>query len=78
MQFEIELPDDVLERLKQKAAAAGLPLNDYFVRWLEQVAAIPTHEEMIKRLADLTRADIARTPGHEDPDPQAGKAVSSK
>jgi hypothetical protein len=62
MQIEIEVPDDVLERLKKKAAASGMSVSQYFIRYLEQIAAVPTEEEMIERLRNLPPVKTTRDP----------------
>jgi len=62
MQYEIELPDELRERLEKKAAASGMTLNQYFVRYLEQIAAVPTEEEMIERLRNLPPVKTTRDP----------------
>ncbi len=62
MQIEIELPDDILERLKKKAAASGMSVSQYFIRYLEQIAAVPTEEEMIERLRKLPSVKATRDP----------------
>lgn len=83
MQIEIEVSDELRERLEKKAAASGMTVSDYLVRYLEQVVAMPTREEMIERLDRITRADLARTAdvlreGREERDQQLGRAISSK
>jgi outer membrane protein assembly factor BamD (BamD/ComL family) len=62
MQIEIDLPDDVLERLEKKAAASGMSVSQYFLRYLEQIAAVPTEEEMIERLRKLPPVKTTRDP----------------
>ncbi|HEX9458604.1 MAG TPA: ribbon-helix-helix protein, CopG family [Thermoanaerobaculia bacterium] len=62
MQIEIDLPDEVLERLEKKAAASGMSVSQYFVRYLEQIAAVPTEEEMIERLRNLPPVKTTRDP----------------
>jgi outer membrane protein assembly factor BamD (BamD/ComL family) len=62
MQIEIEVPDDVLERLNKKAAASGMTVTQYFERYLEQIAAVPTKEEMLERLSKLPRVQTTRDP----------------
>jgi predicted DNA-binding protein len=62
MQIEIDLPDEVLKRLEMKAAASGMSVSQYFVRYLEQIASVPTEEEMIERLRKLPRVKTTRDP----------------
>jgi hypothetical protein len=83
MQVEIDVPDDVLKRLENKAAASGMTVSQFFVRYIEQIAAVPTREEMMERLDRITRADLTRTAdalreGREERDEQLGRAISSK
>jgi predicted DNA-binding protein len=83
MRVEIEVPDEVRERLEKKAAASGMTLVEYFLDVARRVAAVPTREEMIERLDNLTRADIAASAdairqGREERDEQLGRVVSSK
>jgi predicted DNA-binding protein len=62
MQYEIEVPDELRERLEKRAAASGMTLNQYIVRCLERVAAVPTEEEMFERLRNLPKVKTTRDP----------------
>jgi hypothetical protein len=77
MQIEVEVSDELRERLEKKAAASGMTVSDYFMRYLEQVVAVPTREEMIERLDELNRADMGSTADLERPG-QLGQAISGK
>jgi hypothetical protein len=61
-QIEIEVSDDVLERLQKKAAASGMTVSQFFIRYLEQLAAVPTREEMAERLRNLPPVKTTRDP----------------
>lgn len=43
------LPDDVHDRLKSRAAEAGMTLSAYVGRELTRLAATPTFEELTRR-----------------------------
>jgi len=79
-QLEIEVPDDLYERLKKRAAAFGMTPADYVADLARKMAALPTHQEMIERLDNLSRADIASAEavraGREERDDQLDRAVS--
>jgi hypothetical protein len=62
MQIEIDVPDDVFKRLEKKAAASGLTVTQFFLRYIEQIAAVPTREEMAERLRNLPRVQMTRDP----------------
>jgi antitoxin FitA len=63
------VPPELHQKLKARAAEAGLTLSDYMLRQLERAVEIPTIEELTRRLrsrdlvrlktspADLIRAD---------------------
>lgn len=79
-QLEIEVPDDLYERLEKRAAAFGMTPSDYVADLARKMAALPTHQEMIDRLDNLSRADIASAEavrvGREERDDQLDRAVS--
>lgn len=81
MRIEINISDELGERLEKKAAASGMTVSDYALWQLQQRAAVPTREEMIERLDQITRADLARTADalrelREERDEQLGRAIS--
>jgi predicted DNA-binding protein len=80
-QLEIEVPDDLYERLEKRAAAFGMTPSDYVADLARKMAALPTYQEMIERLDNLSRADIATSAeavraGREERDDQLDRAVS--
>jgi len=48
------VPDELHRTLRVRAAQSGRSLSEYLLRELEQIAAVPTHEEMLARLRALT------------------------
>lgn len=44
------VPDDLHRTLKQRAARAGMSLSEYLLAELEEIAEVPTVEEMLDRL----------------------------
>lgn len=50
------LPDDVHEVLRRRAAAEGISLSELVVRTLRREAALPSVDEWL--------AEVARRPGH--------------
>jgi plasmid stability protein len=62
------VPPELHRRLRTQAARQGTSLNDYLLGQLEQIAALPTNDEIAERIrarsprlegsaADLIRAD---------------------
>ena len=51
------VPEPVHRKLKVRAAAAGVSLSDYLLRELERIAALPTREELLARIARLPPVD---------------------
>ena len=47
------VPEEVHRTLKVRAAEAGMSLSDYLNREIAQIAATPTLDEMLERLAQL-------------------------
>ena len=79
----IEVPDELNERLEKRANAAGMTVSEYLADLAKKMAVLPTREEMIERLATLTRADIAASAdavreGREERDDQLDRAVSGQ
>jgi predicted DNA-binding protein len=76
----IEVPDELHERLEQRAAASGMTLPEYLADLARKMAALPTRKEMIDRLDKLTRADIASADavreGRKERDDQLDRAAS--
>ena len=58
-QLEIEVPDELYERLERRAAAFGMTASEYLADLARKMAVLPTRKEMTERLDNLTRADIA-------------------
>lgn len=52
-----DVPDSVQRRLKAKAREKGLSLSEYLRVELEWLAAEPTLEEIVERVAALARVD---------------------
>ena len=44
------VPDDLHQTLKARAAHAGMSLSDYLLNEVRQVAARPTLDELVERL----------------------------
>lgn len=60
-----------------------MTVPEYLADLAKKMAVLPTREEMIERLANLTRADIAASAdavrkGREERDDQLDRAVSGK
>ena len=52
------VPDEVLRRLKSRAALAGLSMSDYVLREIEQVLSRPTRAEVFARIAKLPPIEL--------------------
>jgi hypothetical protein len=63
------IPDALLRRLESLAALEGMPLSDYLIAELRQLAELPTRAEMIERLKKLSATD---------PDPSPEEAVRAE
>jgi plasmid stability protein len=51
-----DVPDEVAETLKHRAAAAGMSLSAYVARELATIAARPTNAEIVQRLKNRDRS----------------------
>jgi len=51
-----DVPDDVVETLKVRAAAEGRSLSAYVATELTRIAARPTNAEVVARLRDRDRS----------------------
>jgi hypothetical protein len=47
------VPDDIHRKLKARAASMGMSLSDYLLHEVEQIAKLPTQQEMLERLSKL-------------------------
>lgn len=52
-----DVPADVAQTLKERAAAEGKSLSAYVAAELGRIASRPTNAEMVARLRDLDRGD---------------------
>lgn len=52
-----DVPDEVTQTLKERAAAEGKSLSAYVAAELSRIAARPTNAEIVARLRDRHRAD---------------------
>lgn len=52
-----DVPPDVAQTLKERAAAEGKSLSAYVVAELGRIASRPTNAEMVQRLRDLDRGE---------------------
>ena len=52
-----DVPDDVTETLKERAAAEGKSLSAYVAAELRRIAARPTNAEIVTRLRQRSRSD---------------------
>jgi len=55
------VPEPLHRLLKARAASAGMSLSDYLLAELRQVAARPTRDELIARVAANARAPLAES-----------------
>jgi plasmid stability protein len=56
------VPDAVHRRLKARAALDGRSLSDFLLAELERIAERPTREELMERLAKVTRPALRPSP----------------
>jgi len=56
------VPDELHQVLKARAALAGMSLSDYLRRELERVVESPTRNEVLSRIAKRGRVDVSPTP----------------
>ena len=52
-----DVPDEVTQTLKDRAAAEGKSLSAYVAAELARIAARPTNAQIVARLRDRDRAD---------------------
>ena len=52
-----DVPDEVTQTLKERAAAEGKSLSAYVAAELARIAARPTNAQIVARLRDRDRAD---------------------
>ena len=52
-----DVPEDVTEELKARAAAEGVSLSAYVAAQLALIASRPTNAQVVQRLRTQTRAD---------------------
>lgn len=52
-----DVPADVAERLKERAAAEGKSLSAFVAAELGRIASRPTNAETVQRLRDLDRGE---------------------
>ena len=52
-----DVPDEVTQTLKERAAAEGKSLSAYVAAELARIAARPTNAEIVARLRDRDRAN---------------------
>ena len=55
------VPPALHRRLKARAAEAGLSLSDYLLDEVRERAALPTTDELLTRLAELSAEDPAES-----------------
>ena len=56
------VPDQLHRKLKSRAALAGMSLSDYLLAQIRAIAARPTMEEMIARIAKLPPVTLSFSP----------------
>lgn len=56
------VPDPLHRKLKARAALAGMSLSDYLLREIRAVAERPTQEEILQRLARMSRVKPETSP----------------
>ena len=56
------VPDDLHRRLKARAALEGVPLSDYLLREIRDIAERPTPREMEERLASRPKVNLTISP----------------
>jgi plasmid stability protein len=56
------VPDELHQVLKARAALAGMSLSDYLRRELERVVERPTRDEVLARIAGRGRVDVSPAP----------------
>jgi plasmid stability protein len=56
------VPDELHQVLKARAALAGMSLSDYLRRELERVVERPTRDEVLSRIARRGRVDVSPSP----------------
>ena len=56
------VPDDLHQTLKERAAKAGMSLSGYLLTEIDKVAEKPTLAEMMERLADDEPVDLNEPP----------------
>lgn len=56
-----EVPEEVVQTLKQRAAAEGASLSAYVGRELARLAARPTNADLVARLRDADRSQGPKT-----------------
>lgn len=52
------VPDELAQELKARAAAERLSLSDYLLARLDEIAARPRMEDVLERLASRPRRDL--------------------
>lgn len=52
------VPDDLHRKLKARAALAGMTLSDFLLAELRRSAERPTRDELLRRVATRTRAEL--------------------
>lgn len=53
-----DLPDEVHDRLAQKARASGQSLQQYLTEQLTRLASTPTMDEVLGRIAERTGGSV--------------------
>ena len=56
------VPDNLHRKLKSRAALAGMSLSDYLLSEIRLIAARPTREELLKRLAGRDAVKLRVSP----------------
>lgn len=55
------VPDRLHRKLKARAASAGMSLSDFLLAEIERAAEVPTTEEWLARLEELSVEDPAES-----------------
>lgn len=53
------VPDSLHRKLKARAAETGKSLSEYLLGEVERIAALPTREEMLRRIHSRSRVQLS-------------------